>query len=78
LRQEINRAALEKFSRAVGKGRTILLPGLMPDAAAIALITVSQLPDKIDGRIDNRFATRTDGGILWFDAATATISKSKP
>jgi hypothetical protein len=65
-----NKAALDSVTRRVGKGRTILLSGLMPDVTSIARIVASQLPDALDGRVDDRFATRAEDGILWFDAKT--------
>lgn len=76
LRFDVNGAALGPLTRNVGKGRTILLPGLLPDFATVVRVAASVLHDAVDGRIDNRFATRTDDGILWFDAATATIVRS--
>lgn len=77
LRHDVDEAALAPLTRMVGRGRTVLLPGLLPDYASIARIVASQLPDGADGRIDRRFATRTDGGVLWLDAEGATISESK-
>lgn len=77
--------AARSLTRRVGSGFTILLPRLAEDPtmlarACAALFThpgdyfpgINPL-DPADGRIDDRYATACDGGVLWFDARSAAI-----
>ena len=69
LRMAVDPQALAPLTRAVGKGRTIFLPGLADDEKLVA----SVLPASKDGRVDRRYVTETDGGVLWLDADEARI-----
>lgn len=79
---KVDAADLVNHARRVGRGRTIHLPhgdGQTSAQVIAALLSESQrhLPeaklDVPDGRLDNRFATRTKSETLWLDAAKATI-----
>lgn len=71
--------------RQVGSGFTVLLPGLADDPPMLARAFASLFTHSsdyfpsvrplapADGRIDERYATTCDGGVLWFDAKTAEI-----
>ena len=72
-RIELVPQALAPLTRAVGQGRTIFLPGLAGDARLLALVLASALPGAPDGRLDGRFATVTDTGVLWFEPAGPSI-----
>jgi len=61
--------ALKPLTRSIGRGMTIHLQGRADDAELIAGV----LPVAVDGRIDGRFATQTDSGIIWFDAEKAQL-----
>jgi len=77
--------ATRSLTRRVGSGFTLLLPRLSDDppmlARALAAIfshsaeyfagAPSLAP--VDGRLDQRYATTCDDGILWFDAPEAKI-----
>ena len=61
--------ALRPLTRAVGKGKTIYLQGQADDEKLIAgVLTLA-----CDGRLDRRYATMTDAGLLWLDADEARI-----
>ncbi len=64
---------LAPLTRTVGKGRTIALPGREADRKLIALALAGALPSPVDGKLDGRFATVTDTGVLWFDKAEPRI-----
>ena len=70
----LDASRLEPLTRTVGKGRTVLLSDPENDPAAIGLVFASLLPDPVvDGRIDGRYATPTDAGVLWYDAPSSRI-----
>jgi hypothetical protein len=73
LQMVVDQTQLATHVRSVGKGRTVFLPGLADDTKRVASVLAALLPDAIDGRLDERFATETDCGPLWFDANTARI-----
>jgi len=85
MRLALDPERLGKFRRRVGKGWTVLLPGLadntellMGALAELLCKTPRWLPGvgalaPEDGRLDGRFRTATDQGVLWYDAATGTI-----
>lgn len=64
---------LAKLSRNIGKGRTVYLPGLLPDAEAVARVAAALLPDAPDGKLDGRFATQTPEGVLWYEAHSGRL-----
>ena len=70
---EVNRAALEKLTRKIGRGKAVFLPGLLPDATAVARVVAALLPNPVDGKLDGRFTTQADDGVLWLDAKNARI-----
>jgi hypothetical protein len=69
----VNPAGLAKLTRKVGLGRTVSLPGLLPDMDAVARVVAALLPGAPDGRLDGRFATQTPAGVLWYEAATGHL-----
>jgi len=73
LRMAVDQEKLRPLTRSVGKGQTLFLPGLADDARLIAGV----LPDADDGRIDGRFVTRLNDGLLWFDAEKTRISRTE-
>jgi hypothetical protein len=75
LRMVVDRARLASQVREVGKGRTAFLPGVADDASLVAGVLAALMPNAVDGRLDGRFATETDDGVLWFDAAGSRISR---
>lgn len=72
LRRVADREALRPLTRAFGSGMTIFLQGLADDERLIAGV----LPVATDGRLDRRYATLTDAGMLWLDADEAKIRLS--
>jgi hypothetical protein len=72
LRRVADREALRPLTRVLGSGMTIFLQGLADDEKLIA----SVLPGATDGRLDRRYATLTDDGMLWLDADEAKIRLS--
>ncbi len=85
LRLALDKRCLTPLTRRVGKGWTVFLPGLANDAplfshALEALLheTPAYLPGveplaPADGRMDGKFATTTNNGVLWYDPANASI-----
>ncbi len=69
LRFVLDEEVLAPLQRAVGRGKTTFLPELADNSPLIAML----LPEGIDGRLDRRYATETDDGVLWFDAGEARI-----
>ena len=69
----LNPGGLKKLTRKVGQGKTVFLPGLMPDAEAIARVVAQLLPGAPDGKLDGRFATQTPEGVLWLDTHASQI-----
>lgn len=69
----VNRSAVEKLTRHCGQGRTVFLPGMLPDTVAVARVVAALLPGPVDGKLDGRFATRTDDGVLWYEALSGRI-----
>ncbi len=67
LRFVVDRESLDLLVRMVGKGKTVFLPGAAADARLVATTVASLLEAPVDGRIDGRFATETEDGVLWFD-----------
>ena len=74
LRMVVNRERLAPYVREIGKGKTVCLSGMAEDAKLVAGVLAALLPNAVDGRLDGRFATETDGGVLWFDASTSRIN----
>jgi len=77
LRVEVNRPALSAFTRRVGKGQTILPPGLSAKCPTVARVLASALGYALDGQLDGRFATFTNTDPLWFEGGTARIWSAK-
>ncbi len=73
LRFVLDAGRLEPFTRAVGQGRTIFLPGRAADAQLIAAVLASAVPSCVDGQLDDRFATMTETGVIWFDNKSPRI-----
>ena len=71
LRMVADKEQLALLTRTVGSGMTVFLPGFADDEKVIA----SVMPCAVDGRLDGRFATETDDGMLWFDASTSRITR---
>jgi hypothetical protein len=69
LRFVLDEEVLAPLQRAVGRGKTTFLPELADNSPLIAML----LPEGVDGRLDRRYATETDDGVLWFDAGEARI-----
>jgi hypothetical protein len=65
-------------ARVVGRGRTIFLPGCGADSRALLMVFAAALPEPVDGRLDGRFATVTDCGVLWFDRDASRIWQVEP
>ena len=68
-----DREALRPLTRVVGSGMTIFLKGMADDEKLIAGV----LPVATDGRIDGCFATRSNDGLLWFDAEKKEIWRTE-
>ena len=73
MRMAPDREALKPLLRHLGRGITIHLQGLSDNEKLIAAV----LPVATDGRIDGRFATRTNDGLLWFDAERKEIWRNE-
>lgn len=73
LQMAVNREQLAAHMRTVGKGRTLFFPGRANDTKLVATVFAALIPNAVDGRIDERFATETASGTLWFDAHAARI-----
>jgi hypothetical protein len=69
----VNPGGLAKLTRKVGQGRTVYLPGMLPDMDAVARVVAALLPGAPDGRLDGRYATLTPEGVLWLEAATGHL-----
>ncbi len=91
IRWTVNECELRKHIRRVGKGWTVLFPGLGADPGAFARVvglllrrTGDFLPGRTavfpeDGRLDGIYTTRTaNGGILRYDADRARITVQAP
>lgn len=65
--------ALAPLRRTVGKGTTTYLQGRADDERVIA----SLLPIVNDGRLDRRYVTETDAGLIWYDADDARIWRAE-
>jgi hypothetical protein len=70
LRVVTDPARLAPLTRAVGRGKTIFLPGLADDEKLIASVLPSS---RRDGRMDRHYVTEADSGALWLDADEARI-----
>ena len=73
LKNVANREALAPLTRTIGKGKTILVQGKADDVQVLATVLSDTLPELPDGKIDGKFATETENGVLWFDAVGARI-----
>ena len=74
---ELDASRLKPLTKTVGEGRTVLLTDPEPAPTSIGLVFASLLPEPVvDGRIDGRYATATDSGVLWYDARTSRIWES--
>jgi len=73
LRTVVNRASLAPLTRTVGRGRTLFLKGKADDVRLVASVLMDALPGLPDGRLDGKFATETEDGVLWIDTASARI-----
>ena len=74
---ELSPLAAKAATRLVGKGRTIYLSSQPKSVGQIAQIVAEVLEKPADGRLDRRFATVFDDGVLWYDAAEARIHFEK-
>ena len=73
LRLVLDQPRLQALTRTVGQGRTIMLSGLAADTKLLATVFASTLPAPVDGQLDERFATVTENGVLWFDKKSPRI-----
>lgn len=73
LRFVLDQARVAAQTRAVGQGRTIFLPAQASNHQLLAAVFASALPAPGDGQVDERFATETDTGVLWFDSKSPRI-----
>ena len=73
LKNVVNREALTPLTRTIGKGKTIFLQEKADDLQVLASVLSDTMPKLPDGRIDGKFATETEDGILWFDAIGVRI-----
>jgi len=74
---EYSPEAVKAATRAVGSGRTIYLTGDSKAITPIARLVGTLLEKPADGRLDHRFATEVNDGVLWYDAAAASIHLEK-
>lgn len=77
--------SVRRLSRRVGDGCTLLLPGAADEPVHLARVlaacfshsgdTFPDLPrlDPADGRLDTRYATSFNDGVLWFESKEARI-----
>ena len=77
LRMRPDRARLAPLTRRLGSGVTVFLKGLADDEKLIAGVLAAELPDAVDGRLDGRFATETNDGVLWLDAKGVRIWQAR-
>jgi len=85
LRYALDQQRLAPLTRRVGKGWTVFLPGMAGDATVFARALEALLRETpvylpgvaplapADGRMDGKFVTITDGGVLWYCPADASI-----
>ena len=73
LRFVLDQPRLAAQTRTVGRGRTIFLPALAGNSQLLAAVFTATLPTPVDGQVDERFATETDTGVLWFDNKSPRI-----
>jgi hypothetical protein len=85
LRLALDKQRLAALTRRVGRGWTVFLPSLAGAAKSLTAAlsellreTPAYLPGvaplaPADGRMDDRFATTTPDGVLWFEPAGARI-----
>lgn len=73
VRSVLDAQALSSCSRIVGQGRTIHLSGLAGNIDLMAAVFSSVMPSAPDGKVDGRFATITEDGVLWFDKSAPRI-----
>ncbi len=85
LRYALDHQRLAPLTRRVGKGWTVFFPTLATDPSVFARALESLVTDTptylpgvkplapTDGRMDGQFSTVTDGGVLRYDPAGATI-----
>lgn len=85
LRLALDKQRLAALTRRVGKGWTVFLPSLAGNAKSLTAAlsellreTPAYLPGvaplaPTDGRMDGKFATVTDDGVLWYCPADASI-----
>ena len=69
--------AVQAATRMVGSGRTIYLTGDPKAITPIARLVGTLLEKPADGRLDHRFATEVNDGVLWYDAVAASIHLEK-
>ena len=74
---EYSPEAVKAATRVVGSGRTIYLTGDPKAITPIAQLVGTLLEKPADGRLDHRFATEVNDGVLWYDAAAASIHLEK-
>ncbi len=73
----VHPGALAKLTRRIGQGRTVFLPGILPDTEEVARVVAALLPAAPDGKLDGRFATQTDAGVLWYEALSGRLWMDK-
>ena len=71
----VDGGVLAPLVRTVGKGKTVMLAGCSDDAQTLAGVLAAVVPGLPDGRLDGRFVTETDDGLLWFDAEKSRITR---
>ena len=74
---EYSPEAVKAVTRVVGSGRTIYLTADPKSVVQIAQLVGTLLEKPADGRLDHRFATEVNDGVLWYDAAEARIRFEK-
>lgn len=85
LQLKLDSQVLATLLRPVGKGYTVLLPGLAESPAVLSNVlapllaeTGTYLPGQApiapgDGRVDGRYSTQVEGKLLWYDSKAGTI-----
>lgn len=73
VRSALDTQGLSSCTRIVGQGRTIYLSGLAGNMDLMAAVFSFALPSAPDGKVDGRFATLTEDGVLWFDKTAPRI-----